>query len=116
MLKEEGEIDDDIIKKGYRRPGRASVQACNIQGSAFTIRRGLQKMTKKDGWRSPNTLFVTLSPLVFDRADKIKKTCNLFSRFEKGQLGDKEDYFEWSALFQMYKRAIERLEMLKGVA
>ena len=41
---------------------------------------------------------------------------DFFSRFEKGQLGDKEDYFEWSALFQMYKRAIERLEMLKGVA
>lgn len=39
-----------------------------------------------------------------------------FSRFEKGELGDKEDYFEWSALFQMYRRAIERLEMLKGVA
>ena len=30
MLKEEGKIDDDIIKKGYRRPGRASLQAIEI--------------------------------------------------------------------------------------
>jgi len=36
-------------------------------------------------------------------------------KFEKGEFGDKEDYFEWSALFQMYKRSIERIEMLKGV-
>lgn len=37
---------------------------------------------------------------------------DFFSRFEKGELGDKEDYFEWSAIFKMYKRSIERLEML----
>lgn len=35
-----------------------------------------------------------------------------FAMFEKGELGDSEDYFEWSALFKMYKRSIERLEML----
>ena len=39
-----------------------------------------------------------------------------FSRFERGELGDQEDYFEWSALFQMYNRLVERFEMLKGVA
>ena len=39
-----------------------------------------------------------------------------FNRFEKGELGDGGDYFEWSAIFQMYKRATERLEMLKGVS
>jgi len=37
-----------------------------------------------------------------------------FSRFERGELGDKEDYFEWSAIYQMYKRSMERLEMLEG--
>lgn len=36
--------------------------------------------------------------------------------FAKGELGDKEDYFEWSALFQMYKRSIERLEILGGAS
>lgn len=35
-----------------------------------------------------------------------------FAMFEKGELGDREYYFEWSALFKMYKRSIERLEML----
>ena len=37
-----------------------------------------------------------------------------FDKFEKGELGDKEDYFEWSAIFQMYKRARERLKILGG--
>ncbi|MBI4746681.1 MAG: hypothetical protein HY786_09145 [Deltaproteobacteria bacterium] len=40
---------------------------------------------------------------------------DFFRRFEKGELGDKEDYFEWSALFQMHRRAMERFEMLEGV-
>jgi hypothetical protein len=39
-----------------------------------------------------------------------------FNRFEKGELGDDEDYFEWSAIFQMYKRATERLKMLEEVS
>lgn len=39
-----------------------------------------------------------------------------FNRFEKGELGDDEDYFEWSAIFQTYKRATERLEMLEEVS
>jgi len=38
---------------------------------------------------------------------------DFFRRFEKGELGDREDYFEWSALFQMYRRSIERFEMLE---
>ena len=54
MLKEEGKIDDDIIKK-----------LMNWRHSGFSVhnRRGLQKMTKKDGWRLPNISFVTPSPL-----------------------------------------------------
>lgn len=39
-----------------------------------------------------------------------------FDRFEKGELGDKEDYFEWSAMYQMYRRSEERLKMLEGVS
>lgn len=39
-----------------------------------------------------------------------------FERFEKGELGDNEDYFEWSALFQMNRRSVERLNMLEGVS
>ncbi len=39
-----------------------------------------------------------------------------FGRFEKGELGDDGDYFEWSAIFQMYRRATERLKMLEGVS
>lgn len=39
-----------------------------------------------------------------------------FERFEKGEMGDKEDYFEWSALFQMHRRSAERFKMLKEVS
>lgn len=38
-----------------------------------------------------------------------------FDRFERGELGDKEDFFEWAALFQMNRRSVERLKMLEGV-
>ncbi len=37
-------------------------------------------------------------------------------RFEKGELGDSEDYFEWSAIFKIYTRSLERLKMLEGGA
>lgn len=39
-----------------------------------------------------------------------------FEKFEKGVLGDDEDYFEWSALFQMYRRSVELLGTLEGVS
>ena len=39
-----------------------------------------------------------------------------FGKFEKGELGDKEDYFEWSALFQMYRRSVELLGTLEGAS
>ncbi|MEI7638751.1 MAG: hypothetical protein WCJ37_15680 [Syntrophus sp. (in: bacteria)] len=39
---------------------------------------------------------------------------DFFERFEKGELGDKEAYFEWSAMYQMYERSIDRLNILVG--
>ena len=39
-----------------------------------------------------------------------------FKRFEMGELGDREDYFEWAALVQMHRRSAERLAMLEGKA
>lgn len=39
-----------------------------------------------------------------------------FELFEKGEMGDSEDYFEWSAIFKMYRRSVERLEMLEEVS
>jgi restriction endonuclease S subunit len=37
-----------------------------------------------------------------------------FSKFSAGELGDSADFFEWSALYQMYLRAYERLSLLKS--
>jgi hypothetical protein len=41
---------------------------------------------------------------------------DFFDRFEKGDLGDKEDYFEWSAMYQMYGRSVDRLNILESPA
>lgn len=39
---------------------------------------------------------------------------NFFNEFEKGDLGDEEDYFEWSAMYQMYERSLDRLNILES--
>lgn len=39
---------------------------------------------------------------------------NFFNEFEKGDLGDEEDYFEWSAMYQMYERSVDRLNILES--
>jgi len=39
---------------------------------------------------------------------------DFFERFEKGDLGDKEDYFEWAAIYQMYERSVDRLIILES--
>ena len=39
---------------------------------------------------------------------------DFFDRFEKGDLGDKEDYFEWSAMYQMYVRSLDQLNILES--
>ncbi len=38
------------------------------------------------------------------------------NKFSKGTLGDEEDYFEWSAIWQMYNRSMERYKLLEEVA
>lgn len=39
---------------------------------------------------------------------------DFFSKFSAGELGDSADFFEWSALYQMYLRTFERLNILKS--
>lgn len=39
---------------------------------------------------------------------------DFFIKFSAGELGDSADFFEWSALYQMYLRASERLKILKS--
>ncbi len=38
---------------------------------------------------------------------------DFFRKFSAGELDDSADFFEWSALYQMYLRASERLSILK---
>lgn len=37
-----------------------------------------------------------------------------FNKFRAGELGDSADFFEWSALYQMYLRASEKLSILRA--
>jgi hypothetical protein len=37
-----------------------------------------------------------------------------FEKFEKGDIGDQEDYFEWSAMYQMYERSVGRFSILES--
>ena len=38
-----------------------------------------------------------------------------FKDFEAGKLGDSSDFVEWSYLYRIYKRVLERKNILKGV-
>ncbi len=40
---------------------------------------------------------------------------SFYQRFTEGKLGDVEDYFEWDALYRMYKSAKERLTLLEDL-
>lgn len=40
---------------------------------------------------------------------------SFYQSFTKGELGDEEDYFEWEALYRMYKRVKERLALLEDL-
>lgn len=41
------------------------------------------------------------------------KTPEFARRFQSGELGDEADYFEWQALWRIYNRLNEKLEILK---
>jgi hypothetical protein len=37
---------------------------------------------------------------------------DFFSRFQRGELGDATDFFEWSATWQMYRSTLQYLNVL----
>ena len=39
---------------------------------------------------------------------------DFYNKFTNGLLGDDADYFEWSAIYKMYLRSLERLSILEG--
>ncbi len=41
-------------------------------------------------------------------------SAEFYQRFQKGELGDDADYFEWSACYDMYQAVLTRLTMLNG--
>ena len=76
----------------------------------------------------------TVTKLLYHEKNKIKKDMSRFKRklkifekkhhmksdkfherFEKGTVGDKMDYMEWEALYDMNKRVEERLAVLEQV-
>ncbi|MEA1925137.1 MAG: hypothetical protein U9M95_04640 [Candidatus Altiarchaeota archaeon] len=43
-----------------------------------------------------------------------KSSKKFYSEFEKGKLGDKQDYFEWFAYIQYHKDREQRYKILQG--
>jgi len=43
-------------------------------------------------------------------------SADFIDRFEKGEIGDNEDYFEWSAMYQMYEKSLDRLNILEATS
>ncbi len=39
---------------------------------------------------------------------------DFYNKFTNGLVGDDADYFEWSAIYKMYSRSLERLSILEG--
>ncbi len=37
-----------------------------------------------------------------------------FDRYERGEMGDSAEYFEWASLYKMYLRVAERLSLLES--
>ncbi len=42
------------------------------------------------------------------------KSSEFYDRFEAGEMGDDADFIEWASYYQMYERAMKRLELLTG--
>ena len=69
----------------------------------------ISEYEKENTIKEINTLKKELSR--FESAYQMSSE-DFFDRFEKGDLGDKEDYFEWSAIYKMYERSVDRLNIL----
>lgn len=79
------------------------------------LSRSIGKIIEHEKEKTSQELQLLRKDLARFESDYKMSSNEFFNRFEKGELGDKEDYFEWSAIFQMYKRSMERLKMLEGV-
>ena len=49
----------------------------------------------------------------FERAYGMKSSV-FFKKFTEGKIGDDMDFIEWSSIYQMYQRLLEKKDALKG--
>ena len=49
----------------------------------------------------------------FERAYGMKSSV-FFKKFGEGKIGDNMDFIEWSSIYQMYHRLLEKKDVLKG--
>ena len=49
----------------------------------------------------------------FERAYGMKSSV-FFKKFSEGKMGDDMDFIEWSSIYQMYRRLLEKKDVLKG--
>ena len=51
----------------------------------------------------------------FEKKNKMK-TKEFVKKFEKGELGDEEKWFDWLFAYKAYKHVKKRLEAFKGIS
>ena len=80
------------------------------------LSRAMDKITSYEICRCQRDLDLLRNDLeVFEK--KYNMDSETFGdRWGKGMLADEADFFEWSALYQMYRRSKKRLEILTGEA
>lgn len=79
------------------------------------LSRSIKKIAEHEKGKISQEIQLLKKDLARFEMDYKMSSDDFYDRFEKGELGDKEDYFEWSAIFQMYKRSMERFKILGGI-
>ncbi|MFQ5888070.1 MAG: hypothetical protein ACE5HY_05185 [Candidatus Hydrothermarchaeales archaeon] len=80
------------------------------------LSRSLWKIIKHEKERTSQDIQSLRKDLDKFESEYKMSSDDFINRFEKGKMGDEEDYFEWAAIFKMYKRSMERFEMLEGLS
>ncbi len=88
-LYEEGLVTDLMDRTLYKL---FSAEAADERKAIETLRADLDELEARFGMESSD----------------------FYNRFTRGEMGDDMDYMEWASLYQMYQRAIKRLELLTG--
>lgn len=87
---------------------------CRSGGSSPFLDQALAKVVAhehEDTRRQAEDLRSSLAEL--ERTHGIESGV-FFERYERGEMGDSAEYFEWASVYKMYLRVTERLSLLES--